>query len=88
MTTSPDKSAGRARIPITGRETFPARPRRVSTVALSVVAAAGLLVSVVAASLFGSADIGLLDVVSTILRHLSLGGITPPPRRCRDCWTR
>jgi iron complex transport system permease protein len=79
MTTSPFRTAERARNPITGRETFPARPRRVSTVALSVVAVAGLLVSVVAASLFGSADIGLLDVVSTILRHVSLGGIAPTP---------
>ncbi|WP_374203185.1 FecCD family ABC transporter permease [Streptomyces sp. ST2-7A] len=43
------------------------------------MASAGLLVSVVAASLFGSANIGPLDVVSTILRHIGLGGIAPNP---------
>jgi iron complex transport system permease protein len=48
-------------------------------VALFFLAVAGLLVSVIAASLFGSANIGLLDVVSTILRHVGLGGIAPTP---------
>ncbi|MFJ3927036.1 FecCD family ABC transporter permease [Streptomyces sp. NPDC090022] len=55
------------------------RRRRTSTVALFVLAGAGLLVSVVAASLFGSADIRPLDVVSTILRHVGLGAIAPTP---------
>ncbi|GAA2110548.1 iron chelate uptake ABC transporter family permease subunit [Streptomyces synnematoformans] len=79
MTTSSHKTAGRAKNPITSRETVPARPRRASMVALFFLAAAGLLVSLVAATLFGSANIGPLDVVSTILRHVGLGGIAPTP---------
>jgi iron complex transport system permease protein len=53
--------------------------RRASTVALFFLAVAGLLVSVVAASLFGSAGIRPLDVVSTILRHIGLGAVAPTP---------
>ncbi|MFD9892468.1 FecCD family ABC transporter permease [Amycolatopsis sp. NPDC059027] len=79
MTTSSKRTVGRAKNPGTGGETAPVRPRRASTVALFFVATAGLLVSVVAASLLGSANIGLLDVVSTILRHVGLGGIAPTP---------
>ncbi|WP_158713624.1 iron chelate uptake ABC transporter family permease subunit, partial [Streptomyces bikiniensis] len=36
-------------------------------------------VPIVTASLFGSANIRPLDVVSTILRHIGLGGIAPTP---------
>jgi iron complex transport system permease protein len=79
MTTSSPRTAGRAKNPVTGHETVPARLRRASTVALFCLAVGGLLVSVVAASLFGSANIGPLDVVSTILRHVGLGGIAPTP---------
>ncbi|WBB92365.1 iron chelate uptake ABC transporter family permease subunit [Verrucosispora sp. WMMC514] len=39
----------------------------------------GLLASIIAASLFGSANISALDVVSTILRHIGLGEIAPNP---------
>ena len=45
--------------------------------ALFALAGAGLLVSIVAAALFGTADIGPIDVVSTALRHIGLGGIAP-----------
>ncbi|OLT14412.1 iron ABC transporter permease [Pseudonocardia sp. CNS-139] len=72
-------TAGRARNPITDRDADRARPRRAPTVALLLVAVVGLLVSVVTASLFGSADVGPVDVVSTILRHVGLGGIAPTP---------
>ncbi|MFJ6949653.1 FecCD family ABC transporter permease, partial [Streptomyces wuyuanensis] len=60
-------------------EKVPVRRRRASTVALYLLAVTGLLVSIVSASLFGSADIRPLDVVSTILRHIGLGGIAPTP---------
>ncbi|MEU4067583.1 iron chelate uptake ABC transporter family permease subunit [Streptomyces wedmorensis] len=52
---------------------------RTATVALYLLAVAGLLVSIVTASLFGSANIRPLDVVSTILRHIGLGDIAPTP---------
>ncbi|MBM9624585.1 FecCD family ABC transporter permease [Streptomyces zhihengii] len=55
------------------------RRRRTVTVALYLLAVSGLLVSIVTASLFGSANIRPLDVVSTILRHIGLGGIAPTP---------
>ncbi|MFF9016989.1 FecCD family ABC transporter permease [Streptomyces sp. NPDC014870] len=55
------------------------RRRRTATVALYLLAVAGLLVSIVTASLFGSANIRPLDVVSTILRHIGLGEIAPTP---------
>ncbi|AWI32432.1 iron ABC transporter permease [Streptomyces sp. ICN441] len=55
------------------------RRRRASTAALFLLTAAGLLVSVVTATLFGSADIQPLDVVSTILRHIGLEAIAPTP---------
>ncbi|MFC4083644.1 FecCD family ABC transporter permease [Amycolatopsis samaneae] len=76
---SAKRTVGRAGNPGTGGESAPARARRASTVALFIVAAAALLVSVVAASLVGSANVGPLDVVSTILRHVGLGGIAPAP---------
>ncbi|MCE7080327.1 iron chelate uptake ABC transporter family permease subunit [Streptomyces sp. ST2-7A] len=80
MTTTSKRTAGPTANPIIGGEKVPVRPRRrASTVALFFMASAGLLVSVVAASLFGSANIGPLDVVSTILRHIGLGGIAPNP---------
>lgn len=79
MTTSTHKTAAPTGTTITTRETVPVRRRRASTVALFFLAVAGLLASVVAASLFGSADIRPLDVVSTILRHAGLGAIAPTP---------
>ncbi|WP_083752799.1 FecCD family ABC transporter permease [Actinosynnema sp. ALI-1.44] len=79
MSMNPKRTAGRVEDPINGVETVPARLRYASTAALFAVAAAGLLVSVVVASLFGSANIGPLDVLSTILRHVGLGGIAPTP---------
>lgn len=38
-----------------------------------------LLVSIVLATLVGTANIGPLDVVSTIMRHIGLGAIAPTP---------
>nr|WP_229868834.1 iron chelate uptake ABC transporter family permease subunit [Streptomyces chryseus] len=76
---SSHKAAAPTGTGITGREIIPVRRRRASTVALFFLAGTGLLVSVVAASLLGSADIRPLDVVSTILRHVGLGGIAPTP---------
>ncbi|MFF9070190.1 FecCD family ABC transporter permease [Streptomyces sp. NPDC014891] len=55
------------------------RRRRTATVAFYLLAVSGLLVSIVTASLFGSANIRPLDVVSTILRHIGLDGIAPTP---------
>ncbi|WTX00891.1 iron chelate uptake ABC transporter family permease subunit (plasmid) [Streptomycetaceae bacterium NBC_01309] len=55
------------------------RARRASTAALFLLTGTGLLASIVAATLFGSADIRPLDVVSTILRHVGLGSIAPTP---------
>jgi iron complex transport system permease protein len=40
-------------------------------------ATAGLLATIVAAAMFGTADVGPLDVVSTVLRHAGLGAIAP-----------
>ncbi|UQX03983.1 iron chelate uptake ABC transporter family permease subunit [Streptomyces sp. RerS4] len=77
MMNSSHSTAARTGNPITTREKVPVRRRRAPTAALYFLAAAGLLVSVVAASLFGSADIRPLDVVSTILRHVGLGGVAP-----------
>ncbi|MCZ7456413.1 iron chelate uptake ABC transporter family permease subunit [Streptomyces sp. WMMC940] len=79
MTTSSHTTAARTGEPITRGEKVPVRRRRASTAALHLLAVAGLLVSIVTASLFGSADIRPLDVVSTILRHIGLGGIAPTP---------
>lgn len=42
-----------------------------------VVAVGALLASIIAATLFGTANIGPLDVLSTILRHVGLGAIAP-----------
>ncbi|WP_308425723.1 FecCD family ABC transporter permease [Pilimelia terevasa] len=55
----------------------PSQPKHASTVALFVLATTGLLVSVITASLFGTANIGPLDVISTILRHVGLSQIAP-----------
>jgi iron complex transport system permease protein len=41
------------------------------------LATAGLLGSIVGAAMFGTADVGPLDVVSTVLRHAGLGGLAP-----------
>lgn len=51
--------------------------RRVPLPILFPLAVAALLVTIVSASLFGTANIGLLDVVSTILRHVGLEAIAP-----------
>lgn len=67
MTTSSDVTA---RPRITGRGPVP-------MVVVFVLAVAGLLVSILAASLFGTANIGPLDVVSTMMRHVGLGAIAP-----------
>ncbi|MDT0571743.1 iron chelate uptake ABC transporter family permease subunit [Streptomyces sp. DSM 3412] len=64
---------------MTSRETVPAGAPRAATAALFLLATAGLVASVVTASLFGSADIRPLDVVSTILRHIGLGALAPTP---------
>lgn len=54
------------------------RPRRtLSTVALFAAAISGLLVSMIGACLIGTANIGPLEVISTILRHVGLGAIAP-----------
>ncbi|MFD6418136.1 FecCD family ABC transporter permease [Streptomyces sp. NPDC060194] len=55
------------------------RRRRASTAALLASAVCALLASVVTATLFGSADIQPLDVVSTILRHTGLESLAPSP---------
>ncbi|MEV6520338.1 iron chelate uptake ABC transporter family permease subunit [Longispora sp. NPDC051575] len=72
MTTGP---AGRAAHPAAGRAA-PER-RRVPAAALLGLAAAGLFLSILTASLFGTANIGPLDVLSTILRHVGLGEVAP-----------
>ncbi|GFH39131.1 FecCD family ABC transporter permease [Streptomyces pacificus] len=77
MTTSALKSAAPTGKPAPGRPPAPVGARRPPTAALSFLAAAGLLVSVVTATLFGSADIHALDVVSTILRHIGLDSLAP-----------
>lgn len=57
------------------------RPRRRTrtTVALFAVAIAALAVSIVAATMIGTADIRPVDVVSTVMRHVGLGRIAPAP---------
>ncbi|WP_337822176.1 FecCD family ABC transporter permease [Amycolatopsis sp. A1MSW2902] len=55
------------------------RLRRTSIAFLFLAAAAGLIVSILMASLFGSADISPFDVVSTILRHIGLDEMAPAP---------
>ncbi|RZS32257.1 iron complex transport system permease protein [Herbihabitans rhizosphaerae] len=45
--------------------------------ALGALATAALFVTIVSATLFGTANIGPLDVISTILRHVGLGAIAP-----------
>ncbi|MEU6210168.1 iron chelate uptake ABC transporter family permease subunit [Streptomyces sp. NPDC047023] len=77
MTTTSREAAARTGDPLTGRERTPVRRRRPPAAALLSLAVAALLGSVVAASLFGSADIRPLDVVSTILRHTGLGALAP-----------
>lgn len=63
--------------PVNGRRPALRRPGRVSSTVVFALATAALLASIVAASLFGTANIGPLDVVSTILRHVGLGSIAP-----------
>ncbi len=77
--TSPHKTAAPTGTALTSRESVPVRRRRASTAALFVLAGTALLVSVIAASLLGSADIRPLDVVSTIMRHVGLDAIAPAP---------
>ncbi|MFJ6407051.1 FecCD family ABC transporter permease [Streptomyces hydrogenans] len=77
MTTSSHHTTAPTRPPTSRRERAPALRRRTPKTALLSLAVIALLVSIVAASLFGSADIRALDVVSTILRHVGLGGIAP-----------
>jgi iron complex transport system permease protein len=60
-----------------GRVADPRSGHSRTTVVLFGGATLGLLVSIVAASLFGTADMGPLDVISTMLRHLGLGAIAP-----------
>ncbi|NGM13592.1 FecCD family ABC transporter permease [Verrucosispora sioxanthis] len=79
MTTNLHKAARRASNPIAGVKPAPSRLRRASVAAIILLATVGLLASIIAASLFGSANISPLDVVSTILRHIGLGEIAPNP---------
>ncbi len=79
MTTSSHRTSAPTGSPMTSRETVPAGAPRAATAALFLLATAGLVASVVTASLFGSADIRPLDVVSTILRHIGLGALAPTP---------
>ena len=79
MTTNLHMPAGRASDPAARHKPAPSRLRRASVAAIFPLAAAGLLTSIIAASLFGSANINPLDVVSTILRHIGLGEIAPNP---------
>ncbi|MFF8828593.1 FecCD family ABC transporter permease [Streptomyces sp. NPDC015131] len=79
MTTTSHTTPARTGTPPTGGEKVPVRRRRVPAVVLLLLAVAGLLVSVVTATLFGSADIQALDVVSTILRHTGLESLAPTP---------
>ncbi|MFV2110239.1 FecCD family ABC transporter permease [Micromonospora sp. LOL_015] len=72
-------TVGRTTNSIMGHETAPPRLRRATAAVISLLAAAGLLVSIIAASLFGSANVAHLDVVSTILRHIGLGEFAPTP---------
>jgi iron complex transport system permease protein len=55
----------------------PPRSGRASSAALFSLALTGLLASIVGACLFGTANLGPLDVVSTALRHIGLGAIAP-----------
>ncbi|MEV4281743.1 FecCD family ABC transporter permease [Actinoplanes xinjiangensis] len=55
----------------------PPRSGRTSSAALFSLALTGLLASIVAACLFGTANLGPLDVVSTALRHIGLDAIAP-----------
>lgn len=55
------------------------RSGRALPIAAFLLATAGLVVSIVAAALVGTADISPLDVVSTILHHLGLSALAPNP---------
>lgn len=79
MTANLHKHAGHASDAIASPPPAPSRLRRASVAAVFVLATVGLLASIIAASLFGSANISPLDVLSTILRHIGLGGIAPNP---------
>ncbi|MBY0687440.1 iron chelate uptake ABC transporter family permease subunit [Microbacterium marinilacus] len=56
-----------------------AHPRRARGPAVAVLASAGLVATLVAAVLVGTADIGPLDVVGIVLRHLGLEALAPSP---------
>jgi iron complex transport system permease protein len=81
MTTTPHTTAAPTGDGTAGirRGPAPVRRRRTPAWALLAAAATALLGSVVAASLFGSADLRAVDVVSTILRHTGLGALAPAP---------
>ncbi|MFC0100228.1 FecCD family ABC transporter permease [Micromonospora marina] len=78
MTTKLHPPVGRAD-PIVSHKPAPSGLRRASAAAIVLLTVAGLLASIIAASLFGSANISPGDVVSTILRHIGLGEIAPNP---------
>jgi iron complex transport system permease protein len=57
----------------------PHRGRRRSAPVIVTVFSLALLVSVVAASFLGTANVGFLDVLGIILRHVGLGALAPSP---------
>jgi iron complex transport system permease protein len=77
VTTQRTPALGQAATPAKQLRSGPRRPGPTSSIVLFVLATAALLVTIVAATLFGTANIGPLDVVSTILRHVGLGAIAP-----------
>ncbi|MQA07887.1 MAG: iron chelate uptake ABC transporter family permease subunit [Pseudonocardiaceae bacterium] len=78
MTTAqPTTTRERPARPVKGLGSGSRRARRASSIALFVAATGGLLVTIVAATLFGTANIGPLDVISTILHHVGLDAIAP-----------
>lgn len=77
MTPVASTSAAPRALPAPGMREPSARRRPILTVAMFVTAVVVLLVSIVAATLVGTANISPIDVVSTILRHLGLGAIAP-----------
>ncbi|NLU79184.1 iron chelate uptake ABC transporter family permease subunit [Micromonospora sp. HNM0581] len=79
MTTNLHEPARRVPDPIAGSRPTSSRLRRASVPAVILLASVGLLTSIIAASLFGSANIDHLDVVSTIMRHIGLGELAPNP---------
>jgi iron complex transport system permease protein len=77
VTTQRAPAVRQAAAPAKQHRSGPKRPGLTSSIVLFIVATAALLVTIVAATLFGTANIGPLDVVSTILRHAGLGAIAP-----------